>query len=349
MNRMPDTLTLKRPDDWHLHLRDGEVLRAVLPYTTRCFARAIVMPNLHPEITTVEAAQRYRERICAAAGTQRFNPLMTLYLNDQFDAAQVKLAKASGVVYGVKLYPKGIATAGQPGVSAIERCYPALDAMQEHDLPLLVHAEVTDASVDIFDREDAFIERTLEPLVRKFAGLRVVVEHISTREAVRFVEGASSKVAATITPQHMLLNRNSLFEGGLRPHHYCIPVLKREEHRLAVLAAATSGNPKFFLGTDSAPHLKRLKETACGCAGAFTANSAIALYAQAFEEANALHRLEGFASFHGPDFYGLPRNQDSITLTRRPWTVPVEIPVGPGESIVPFRAGHALAWQLEEE
>ena len=341
------TLTLAKPDDWHLHLRDGEVMAAVLPQTTRCFARAMVMPNLHPPIATVEQAVAYRGRILEALPPgARFTPLMALYLSDAFDATQVAQASRSGCVHGVKLYPKGIATAGQPGVSAIERCYPALAAMEEHDLPLLVHGEVTSTLVDIFDRERTFLDETLAPLVARFPRLRIVLEHISTTEAVRFVEQAPPNVAATVTVHHMLMNRNSLFEGGIRPHHYCIPVLKRESHRAEVLRAATSGNPKFFLGTDSAPHLRHTKENACGCAGAFTAHAAIELYAEAFEMAGALERLEGFASHHGADFYRLPRNTETITLERGQWPVAERIAVGEAGEIVPLRAGGTVAWRL---
>lgn len=340
-------LTIVRPDDWHLHLRDGPEIASVLPHTFRCFGRAIVMPNLHPPVTTVTAADQYRTRIlnCVPAGVQ-FEPLMTLYLSDSFDPSEVAKAKSSGFVHGVKLYPKGIAKAGQPGVSDIERSFPTLEVMQKHDLPLLVHGESVDPSIDVFDRESAFVESSLERIVSNFPRLRLVLEHISTREAVQFVLAAGDRVAATVTPQHLLLNRNALFVGGLRPHNYCIPVLKREEHRKAVLAAAVSGSPKFFLGTDSAPHARATKEHRCGCAGVYSAHCAIELYASAFEDAGALEKLEAFASFNGPDFYGLPRNSDTITLQRSGTVIANEFPYGTQDTLVPFLAGETLPWRL---
>ncbi|HUO78692.1 MAG TPA: dihydroorotase [Steroidobacteraceae bacterium] len=339
-------LTLRRPDDWHLHLRDGAALAAVLAHTAARFGRAIVMPNLKPPVTTTELAAAYRQRILAAlpAGAA-FAPLMTLYLTDNTSAAEIARARASGIVHAVKYYPAGATTHSDSGVTAIGKVEGALAALEEHDLPLLVHGEVTDPSVDVFDREAAFIERVLGAIVRRYPRLRVVFEHITTREGVAFVRGAGPRVAATITPQHLLLNRNALFEGGLRPHHYCLPVLKREAHRQALIEAATGGEPRFFLGTDSAPHARHAKEAACGCAGVYSAHAAIELYAEAFERAGRLDRLEAFASVHGADFYRLPRNTDSITLERSSWTVPDGYPFG-GDVLVPFRAGAAIGWRL---
>ncbi len=339
-------LVLTRPDDWHVHLRDGAMLARVVADTARRFARAIVMPNLFPPVTTTAHALAYRRRIIAAvpAGL-RFEPLMTLYLTDSTPPSEIAAAKASGRVYGVKWYPAGATTNSEHGVTDIRRCDGVLAAMEEHDLPLLVHGEVTDPSVDVFDRERVFIEQHLTPLLERYSRLRVVLEHITTRHAVEFIIQAPSCVAATITAHHLLLNRNALFSGGLRPHHYCLPVLKREEHRQALLAAATSGDPKFFLGTDSAPHPIHAKETACGCAGIYTAHAAIELYAEAFEQAGALGRLEGFASFHGADFYRLPRNQDLITLQQESWLVPQQFGDGQ-DAIVPLRAAELVAWRL---
>ncbi|WP_018864445.1 dihydroorotase [Thioalkalivibrio sp. ARh3] len=342
MNR----LTITRPDDWHLHLRDGDVLASVLPDTARRFRRAIIMPNLKPPVTTVEAAAEYRERILAALPEGAdFEPLMTLYLTEATTPGMIEAAKASGFIHGVKLYPAGATTNAASGVTDIQRCYPVFEAMQRVDLPLLVHGEVTDPEVDIFDREAAFIDRHLQPLTREFPELRVVLEHTTTEAGVAFVESGPANIAATITPQHMLYNRNALFAGGIRPHYYCLPILKRERHRQALLRAATSGNPRFFLGTDSAPHPRHAKESACGCAGIYSAHAAIEFYAEAFASVDALDRLEGFASFHGPDFYGLPRNTDTITLERVDWTVPEAVLFGhdPG---VPLRAGESVAWQL---
>ncbi|MBS4098879.1 MAG: dihydroorotase [Sulfuricella sp.] len=339
-------LVITRPDDWHLHLRDGAAMTSVLPDTAARFGRAIVMPNLRPPVTTTELALAYRDRIRAALPTgMAFEPLMTLYLTDNTPPDEIARAKASGAVHGVKLYPSGATTNSDSGVTDVAKCRTALEAMEKHDLPLLVHGEVTDPAVDVFDREKVFIDRTLAPLVRDFPGLRVVLEHLTTRDGVQFVEGASSKVAATLTAHHLLMNRNAMFSGGIRPHHYCLPVLKREEHRQALVAAATGGNPKFFLGTDSAPHAKGAKETACGCAGMYTAHAAIELYADAFEQAGALERLEAFASFHGADFYGLPRNLGKITLLKENWTVPAELPFGDA-TLVPLRAGETLGWRL---
>ena len=302
-------LTLTKPDDWHLHVRDSELLRRVLPDSARRFARAIIMPNLSPPITTTELARQYRNRILAALPKAlRFQPLMTLFLNEETSAAEIATAKDSGIVHALKWYPAGATTNSHSGVRDISQCFTVLEAMEELGLPLLVHAETTDPEVDVFDREAVFLDRQLSPVVRRFSGLRVVVEHVTTQNAVQFVRDASSMVGATITVHHLLHNRNSLFDGGLRPHYYCRPVLKRESHRRALVESATSGHPRFFLGTDSAPHLRRNKESACGCAGIYTAHAAIELYAEVFEQEDALDRLEAFASFHGADFYGLPRN-----------------------------------------
>ncbi len=325
------------------------MLAAVLPDTSKQFARAIVMPNLAPPVTTTEAAQAYRERILAAVPAgHNFEPLMTLYLTDNTSADEIRRAKASGIVHGVKWYPAGATTNSAAGVTDIRRCDAALAAMVETGLPLLVHGEVTDPAVDIFDREAAFIEQLLRPLLTRLPALKLVLEHITTAQAAEFVRAAPANVAATITAHHLLLNRNALFSGGIRPHHYCLPVLKREVHRQALLAAATSGNPKFFLGTDSAPHARQDKEAACGCAGCYTAHHAMALYAQAFASIGALDRLEGFASCFGPDFYGLPRNQRQITLVQQPWTVPASLGLT-AQPLVPLWAGETLDWQLQPE
>lgn len=342
MNR----LTIIRPDDWHLHLRDGDVLRAVLPDTASRFGRAIVMPNLRPPVTSTALAQAYRERILQAlpAG-RRFEPLMTLYLTDNTPPQEIATAKASGIVHGVKLYPAGATTNSDSGVTDIDKCHKTLEAMQQHGMPLLVHAEVTDADVDVFDRERVFIERHMAPLLKHFPELRIVFEHITTRDAAQFVASAPAHVGATITAHHLLMNRNAMFTGGMRPHHYCLPVLKREQHRQALLAAAISGSPKFFLGTDSAPHPKSAKESACGCAGVYTAHAAIELYAEAFEQAGALDKLEAFASFYGADFYNLPRNSERITLEKQAWTVADELPLAE-QTIVPLRAGQQIGWRL---
>jgi dihydroorotase len=342
-----NTLTITRPDDWHLHLRDGATMRDVLPDTARQFSRAIVMPNLRPPVTTTKMAVEYRERILAAlpAG-MRFEPLMTLYLTDNTSAEDIVAAKASGIVHGVKLYPAGATTNSDSGVTNLAKCRVALAAMEKHGMPLLVHAEVTDADVDVFDREKMFIDRHMIPLTRDFPGLRVVFEHITTRDAAEFVASAPANIGATITAHHLLMNRNAMFGGGIRPHHYCLPVLKREEHRQALVAAAISGSPKFFLGTDSAPHAKSAKEAACGCAGMYTAHAAIELYAEAFEQAGALDKLEAFASYNGADFYGLPRNTEQITLVRESWTVPESLPFG-DDVLVPLRAGQNIAWKMK--
>jgi len=344
----PDTLTLTRPDDWHLHLRDGAGLAAVLPHTARQFARAIVMPNLRPPVTTTEQALAYRERILACVPKSGpgsdFTPLMTLYLTDKTSPDEIARAKAAGVV-ALKLYPAGATTNSDAGVTDIVRTYEVLDEMQRHGMPLLVHGEVTDPEIDVFDREAVFIDRVLDPVRRDFPKLKVVLEHITTREAAEYVADGGPNIAATITAHHLLYSRNALFQGGLRPHYYCLPVLKREVHRRALVAVATSGSKKFFLGTDSAPHPAQLKEHAAACAGCYTALSAMELYAQAFEEAGALHRLEAFASFNGPDFYGLPRNQGQITLARREWTLPETVPFGETQ-LKPLCGGETLSWQL---
>lgn len=340
-------LTITRPDDWHLHLRDGAALNAVLPDTAQRFGRAIVMPNLRPPVTSTALAAAYRERILQVlpAGV-KFEPLMTLYLTDNMLPQEIITAKASGIVHGVKLYPAGATTNSDSGVTDISKCHHVLEAMEKHGLPLLVHAEVTDAEVDVFDREKVFIARHMQPLLQRFPGLKVVFEHITTREAAEFVASSSANVAATITAHHLLMNRNAMFAGGIRPHHYCLPILKREEHRLALVAAATSGNPKFFLGTDSAPHAQYAKESACGCAGMYTAHAAIELYAEAFEAADALDKLEAFASFYGADFYGLARNVEKITLVRESWVVPDGVPLG-DDLLIPLRAGQAVGWRLK--
>jgi dihydroorotase len=348
-NKLTNNLTITRPDDWHLHLRDGDALSAVLPDTARQFARAIVMPNLRPPVTTTMLAEAYRMRILAALPKHmQFEPLMTLYLTDNTSADEIKRAKASGFVHGVKLYPAGATTNSDSGVSNLGFCVDALEAMQDVGLPLLVHGEVTDAEVDVFDREKVFIERVMQPLLKKLPALKVVFEHITTKDAADFVACAPNHVAATITAHHLLMNRNEMFSGGVRPHHYCLPVLKRETHRQALVKAATSGSPKFFLGTDSAPHAKHTKEAACGCAGMYTAHAAIELYAEAFENAGALEKLEGFASFFGADYYHLPRNSEKITLVKESWQMPTSLPFA-GDELIPLRAGQTMTWKLKEE
>lgn len=340
------SLTITRPDDWHLHLRDGAAMRDVLPHTASRFGRAIVMPNLKPPVTTTALALAYRERIVAAlpAGIS-FEPLMTLYLTDNTQPDEIVRAKQSGVVHAVKYYPAGATTNSDSGVTAIEKCFPVLEAMAKAGMPLLVHGEVTDAAVDIYDRERVFIDRTLAPLVERFPGLKVVMEHITTREAAQFVMAAPPRIAATITAHHLLMSRNAMFAGGVRPHLYCLPILKRELHREALMAAAVSGNPRFFLGTDSAPHARHTKENDCGCAGMYTAHAGIELYAEAFAAANALDRLEGFASFFGADYYGLPRNTEKITLVNEAWTVPASVAFG-SDTLVPLRAGATVGWKI---
>ncbi|MGB3270897.1 MAG: dihydroorotase [Rhodanobacter sp.] len=344
-----DRLDICRPDDWHLHLRDGATLASVVGHTARRFGRAIVMPNLKPPVTTVAQAEDYRRRILVSLppGTD-FQPLMTLYLTEATPAQEIERAKASGTVFAVKYYPAGATTNSQDGVRDLERVSHVLEAMQRHDLPLLLHGEVTDPAIDIFDRERVFIERHLQPLRARFPGLRMVLEHITTRDAAEYVAAAPANLAATITAHHLLLNRNALFNGGLNPHHYCLPILKRETHRAALVKAATSGDPRFFLGTDSAPHPRHAKESACGCAGVYSAHAAIELYAEAFDQAGKLDRLEAFASFHGPHFYRLPRNPDRLLLERRPWTAPAEIALGDA-TCVPMRAGNTVAWSLVDD
>jgi dihydroorotase len=338
-------LTITRPDDWHLHLRDGAALKAVLPHTARQFARAIVMPNLKPPVRLVAEAAAYRDRILAAVPAgQQFEPLMTLYLTDNTRPEEIIAAKAAQFVKAVKYYPAGATTNSDLGVTDIRKCDRVFEAMEQVGLPLLLHGEVTDPSVDMFDREQVFIDRHLIPLKERFPGLRVVFEHITTADAVQYVRSANN-VAATITPQHLLFNRNSLFQGGISPHFYCLPILKREVHRSALLQAATSGNPKFFLGTDSAPHPRNSKESACGCAGCYSALNAMELYAEAFESVDALDQLEAFASFYGADFYQLPRNTEQITLTKTTWRVPDEIPFTEA-ALVPLRAGEEMTWQM---
>ena len=345
-----DRLTLRRPDDAHLHLRDGAAMQAVLADSARRFARAVIMPNLQPPVRTTHQALDYRERILGALedlgdAAAPFEPLMTLYLTDDTPPEEVARAKLSGRVIGVKLYPAGATTHSDAGVTRLSRCFHTLEKMEELGLPLLVHGESTDPHIDVFDREATFIEEVLGPALERFGRLKVVLEHITTREAVQFVEVTGPNVAATITAHHLLMNRNALFLGGFRPHHYCLPVLKREEHREALVEAATSGNPKFFLGTDSAPHARLAKEAACGCAGIYTAHAALELYATAFEEVGALDKLEAFASQFGAAFYGLPPNAGQVTLVREEWTVPERLPFGDGE-LVPLRAGETLPWKL---
>ncbi|WP_395140966.1 dihydroorotase [Schlegelella aquatica] len=339
------TLTLTRPDDWHLHVRDGAAMRDVVPASARQFARAIIMPNLRPPVTTAAQARAYRERILEAVPEgMRFEPLMTLYLTDNLAPEEIARAREASVV-AVKLYPAGATTNSDAGVTDIRKTYRTLEAMQREGLVLLVHGEVTDPTVDLFDREKVFIDQKLIPLRRDFPELKVVLEHATTREAVQYVREAEGPIAATLTAHHLLYNRNAIFLGGIRPHYYCLPVLKREEHRLALVEAATSGHPRFFLGTDSAPHPAHLKEHATGCAGCYTAHAALELYAEAFEAAGALDKLEAFASFHGPDFYGLPRNTERVTLERRAWTVPETVPFGDA-ALKPLRGGEQLAWRF---
>jgi dihydroorotase len=337
MTTAPTTLTLGRPDDWHVHFRDGAALAAVVPHTARTFGRAVVMPNLKPPVTTVAAAGEYRARILAALpASSRFSPLMTLYLTDNMRPAEIERAKTSGIVHAVKYYPAGATTNSDSGVTSLDRL----------GVVLSLHGEVTDPAVDMFDRERVFVETLLTRIVRDFPGLKVVLEHVTTLEAAAFVRESTANVGATITPHHLLWSRNALFVGGIRPHFYCLPILKRETHRQALIAAATSGNPRFFLGTDSAPHARHTKEAACGCAGCYSAHAALELYAEAFDDAAALPQLEGFASHFGADFYGLPRNTDTVTLVREAWNAPAEYPFG-AESLVPLRAGEAIRWRLQ--
>ena len=351
MSNSPTKIELTQPDDWHLHIRDGEVMKDVLADTARQFARAIIMPNLKPPVTTVDLAKAYQSRIesnLKLLGVTEFTPLMTLYLTDNTSADEVRKAKDAGIV-GFKLYPAGATTNSDAGVSDLKHCHAALEAMQAVGMPLLVHGEVTHADIDIFDREAVFIDTVLEPLRKKFPDLKVVFEHITTKQAAHYVRdavtGGKNTIAATITPQHLLMNRNAIFAGGIRPHNYCLPVLKREEHRVALLEAATSGNARFFLGTDSAPHAKGAKEAACGCAGCYSAFNALGLYAEAFESVGKLDKLEGFASFFGHDFYSLPRNSKKITLVKQAQSIPMELPLGDA-TIVPLRAGETIAWSL---
>jgi dihydroorotase len=336
------TLTITRPDDFHLHVRNGELLKTVLPHTARQFARAIIMPNLKPPVTTVKQALTYRAEILQAIPTRmNFTPLMTLYLTAATSVDEIKQAAQCEHVYAFKLYPAGATTNSDAGVADVTKIYPLLAALEKYDLPLLIHGEVTDELCDIFDRERVFIDRYLLDIVKNFPNLRIVLEHTTTKEAVEFVESASNKIAATITPQHLLFNRNAILAGGIKPHFYCLPILKREIHREALMKAATSGNSKFFLGTDSAPHLTHLKENSCGCAGCYTAFGAIEFYAQAFENANALDKLEGFASFYGADFYGLPRNVETVTLEKSDWQIPASY-----DDITPLNAGQILHWKM---
>ena len=340
-------ITLTRPDDWHLHVREGEALKSVVPDTAKQFGRAIIMPNLATPITTAAQAQTYRDEIIAAASNADFEPLMTLYLTNNTTPEMVREANASGIVYGLKLYPAGATTNSDKGVTDIENIYPALEAMQEEGLLLLVHGEVTDLAIDIFDREKVFIDNILMPLTAKYPDLKIVLEHITTADAVEFVSNAPANIGATITAHHLLMNRNAIFVGGIRPHHFCLPILKRETHRQALLKAATSGNAKFFLGTDSAPHVQGAKESACGCAGMYTAYHAMELYTEVFDNAQALDKLENFASFNGADFYGLPRNSGTITLVKETWEVPKSL-VMADDKVIPLRAGETCEWKIRD-
>jgi dihydroorotase len=344
----PNSITITRPDDWHLHLRDGAAMASVLPHSARQFGRAIIMPNLKPPVTTTAAAIAYRERILAAlpAGLS-FEPLMTLYLTNNTDPDEIRRAKDSGIVHAVKLYPAGATTNSDLGVTDLANCYKVLEVMQELDMPFLVHGEVTDPEIDLFDREAVFIERVMRPLRRAMPELAIVFEHITTKDAAQYVAEADGPIAATITAHHLLFNRNEIFKGGIRPHYYCLPVLKREEHRLALVTAATSGDERFFLGTDSAPHAVGAKEAACGCAGCYTALHAMELYAEAFDRAGALDKLEAFASFNGPAFYGLERNSGTITLERSSWTLPATLPMADGV-VVPLGAGEQVEWKMAQ-
>ncbi|SHE43935.1 dihydroorotase [Vibrio gazogenes] len=341
-------LTLTRPDDWHVHLRDGDVLPDTVKDISRYNGRALIMPNTVPPTTTTDMAQAYRQRIMDAQPQPGFTPLMSLYLTDNTTPEEIQQAKSSGIVVAAKLYPAGATTNSDSGVTSVSTIYPVLKTMQETGMLLLIHGEVTSHDVDIFDRETTFLSEVLAPIVRDFPDLKIVVEHITTADAVRFVEQAGPNVAATITAHHLLYNRNHMLVGGIKPHYYCLPILKRNTHQQALIQAATSGSPKFFLGTDSAPHTKANKENACGCAGSYTAHAAIELYAEVFEQAGKLAYLEGFASHHGPDFYGLPRNTDTITLVKTPWQVPEVLPFG-SEIVVPIRAGETIAWQVKSD
>ena len=339
-------LTITLPDDWHLHIRTGAVLKAVIPHTARQFGRAIIMPNLNPPVTTVARAMTYREEIMQAVPENtNFNPLMTLYLTESTPIEEVLKAAEAEHVHAFKLYPAGATTNSESGVSSLASIYPILEAMEKQEVPLLIHGEVTDKEVDIFDREREFIDKKLSHIVARFPNLRVVIEHVTTREAVQFVQSAAANVVATITPQHLMFNRNAILAGGIRPHYYCLPIIKRENHRQSLIAAATSGNPKFFLGTDSAPHLKHLKESSCGCAGCFTAHAALEFYTEIFEQNNALDKLEGFSSFFGPDFYRLPRNTKKVTLEKKSWSIPDSYAVE-NDHLVPLKAGEEISWKL---
>ena len=340
-------ITITQPDDWHLHLRDGEVLNCVAPFTAKQFARAIIMPNLTPPVTTVVLAVEYLDRILAAVEGTDFEPLMTLYLTDNTSADEIIAARKSCFIKALKLYPAGATTNSDAGVTDIRNCDAALDEMQKSGLPLLIHGEVTDPQVDVFDREAVFIDRVLQPLIQRFPELKIVFEHITTKQAADLVLESGDNIAATITPQHLLFNRNALFQGGLQPHHYCLPILKRDIHQQALLEIIRSGHSKFFLGTDSAPHARHKKESACGCAGIFSAHAAIEIYASIFEQQGILDKLEAFASFNGPDFYGLPRNSKTITLAKQDWQVPDEYALG-DDTLVPLLAGQTINWKLTE-
>jgi len=347
MSTKINQITLTRPDDLHLHVREGEALKSVVPDTAKQFARAIIMPNLADPVTTVTRAQAYRDEILTVSADTGFEPLMTLYLTDKTTPETILKAKESGIINALKLYPAGATTNSDKGVTDIKNIYPALEAMQETGLLLLVHGEVTTPEIDVFDREQVFIDTILEPLTKRFPDLKIVMEHITTKNAVDFVSNAPANIAATITAHHLLMNRNDIFKGGIRPHHYCLPVLKRETHRQVLVEAATSGDPKFFLGTDSAPHPQHAKESACGCAGMYTAYNAMELYTEAFDKADALDKLEAFASFYGADFYGLPRNKETITLIRENWEIPKVLDLGE-DKIVPLRAGEICEWKMQD-
>lgn len=345
---MKNKLEIIKPDDWHLHLRDGDLLNAVIRHSARSFRRAVIMPNLTPPVTTAAEALEYRERILKSLqGSTEFSPLMTLYLTDSTSPKEIAEAKATGLIPAAKLYPANATTNSQHGITHHENILPVLEEMQKQKMLLLIHGEVTNTEADIFDREQLFIDSVLTDIVTRFPDLKIVVEHLTTSQGVEFVKNASDNVAATITAHHLLYDRNAIFKGGLQPHYYCLPVLKRKSHQEALIAAATSGNPKFFLGTDSAPHLKGAKETACGCAGCFTAPAALELYTEAFDKAGALDKLEGFASIHGPQFYDLPVNKEKITLVREEWTLPESFQIGE-DSIVPLRGGQQLTWKIAD-
>ncbi len=343
-----EQITITRPDDWHLHVRTGAMLKTVIPHTARQFSRAIIMPNLTPPVSTVERAKQYHQEIIQAIPENlNFQPLMTLYLTDSTTVTEIKKAAESPIIFACKLYPAGATTNSDSGVSNISHIAAVLESMQEHDIPLLIHGEITDPECDIFDREKVFVETILAKITADFPELRIVLEHVTTVEAVQFVQDASEKIAATITPQHLMFNRNAILAGGIRPHHYCLPIIKREKHRLAIIAAATSGHSKFFLGTDSAPHLQSKKENSCGCAGCFSAHAAIELYAEVFDDVDKLDNLEAFASFNGADFYGLPRNTEKITLRRKDWITPEYYSVG-HDRLIPLKAGETISWQLSK-